>query len=186
MTDAINVTPLDVAKWDRRLDGVIGDMRGQPLNVHRLMANHPALLEAWWSLRKHAVAGGSLRQRHRELIILRVAVQMKCWYEWASHVDRGLKAGLSIEEIRRVRYGKDESAWEASDALVLRATDEIFHTQRISLQTRTEMQQFFDAAQLMDLAVIYGVYVVLGTMINTWGLALDDSVDLPPGMGEEF
>lgn len=185
MADLINVTPLDVDQWDPRLDGVIADMRGKPLNVHRLMANHPALLEAWWSLRNHTVAGGSLHQRHRELIILRVAVHMQCWYEWASHVERGLKAGLSIEEIRRVSRDLVESEWEAGDALVLGATDELFRKRRISVETRKAMQRFFDAPQLMDLIAICGAYIVLGTMINTWGLALDEFVNMPTGIEED-
>jgi alkylhydroperoxidase family enzyme len=148
------------------------------------MANNPALLSAWWNFRNHAIYGGNLQQRHRELIVLRVAVHMKSWYEWASHVERGLKAGLSIDEIERVRIGEIDSGWNRSDALILRATDECYYEQKVTLKTRSEMQDLFNATQLMDLIAIYGAYVILGTMINTWGLELDDFLDLPSGIAD--
>lgn len=184
MTDLLNVSPLAVTNWDSSLASVVDDMGGRPLNVHKLMAHNPALLAAWWNLRKHAVRGGRLEQRHRELIILRVAVHLKCWYEWASHVERGLEAGLTIEEIERVRRMKFDSAWSHADALVLQATDDCFREHRIRDETRRGMQRFFDLPQLMDLLAIIGVYSTLGTMINTWRIDLDEFVEPPQGISE--
>lgn len=184
MIESLNATPLDVDAWDTKLSGIAKDMRRRPLNVHKLMANNPDLLLAWWNFRNHAVSGGDLQQRHRELVILRVAVHMRSWYEWASHVERGLKAGLTVDEIERVRSGAAEPGWDTRDALILRATDECFEKQRISPATRTAMQGHFSAAQLMDVIAIYGVYVILGTMINTWGLELDGFIDIPDSIDE--
>jgi AhpD family alkylhydroperoxidase len=185
VSEITNVTPLEVSEWDPKLAGVADDMRGRPLNVHKLMANHPDLLLAWWDLRNHAVRGGSLDQRHREMVILRVAVHMKCWYEWASHVERGLKAGLNIEEIERIRQEDLQSGWTRDDALVLRATSECLLERKIAKKTLVEMRIGFDVTQLMDLITIVGVYSILGTMINTWGLELDDFIDLPGDVREE-
>ena len=184
MSKAENVTPLAVSQWDPRLSGVAGDMNGRPLNVHKLLANHPDLLLAWWNLRNHAVRGGSLDQRHRELVILRVAMHMKTWYEWASHVERGLQAGLSVDEIERIRQGEFVSGWSVNDELILRATGECLLERRIKKSTLQDMQKHFDTTQLMDLIAILGVYVILGVMINTWGLELDDFIDLPGELQE--
>ena len=82
--------PLPLPEWDDSLERVLDDMDGQPLNVHGLMANHPDLLNAWWDYRNYSVRGGALDQRDCELVILRVAVHMRNWYEWAAHVDRAL------------------------------------------------------------------------------------------------
>jgi alkylhydroperoxidase/carboxymuconolactone decarboxylase family protein YurZ len=185
VSEITNVTPLEVSEWDPKLAGVADDMRGRPLNVHKLMAKHPDLLLAWWDLRNHAVRGGTLDQRHREMVILRVAVHMKSWYEWASHVERGLKAGLSIEEIERIRQEEFQSDWTRDDQLVLRATNECLMARRISKKTLVDMRNSFDATQIMDLIAIVGVYVILGTMINTWGLELDDFIDLPGAVQKE-
>ena len=182
MTYSSDVQPIAVSEWDPRLAPIVAEMRGRPLNVHKLMANNPELLLAWWNFRKHVVGGGKLQQRHRELIILRVAVHMKCWYEWASHVDRGLKSGLSLDEIECVRFGRVATCWNQGDEFVLRATDEVFDKQQITPETRTAMCAYFTPAELMDLIAICGAYITLGTMINTWGLELDEFIRAEDGM----
>jgi alkylhydroperoxidase family enzyme len=168
--------PLPLAEWDESLNHVIDDMNGRPLNVHGLMANHPELLNAWWGFRNYSVRGGALEQRDCELVILRVAVHMRSWYEWASHVDRGLASGLSIEEIEKVRQGPGASEWGDRDALLLKSVDELLTERAISKPTQAKLAAHFSANQIMDVIAIHGMYITLGCMINTWGLELDEPV----------
>jgi len=168
--------PVPVSEWDESLDDVLDDMNGQPLNVHSLMANHPRLLSAWWDFRNYSVSGGDLSQRDCELVILRVAVHMKSWYEWASHVDRGCAAGLTVEEIDRVINGADSPEWQERDALLLKAVDELVDTRAISSAMQRNLSAYFSSKQLMDLIAVHGMYVTLGCMVNTWDLELDENV----------
>ena len=187
MREADSVKPLSVEQWDDSLKPVVDDMKGRPINVHRLMANHPDLLKAWWSFRNHSVAGGALGRRRGELVILRVAVHMKAWYEWGSHVERGLACGLSPEEIERVKEGGDAAGWKTEDALLLRAVDELITGHGLSKSLQAELAEFFSAKQIMDLIAIHGMYVILGCMINSWGLELDEHIAarLPASVTQE-
>jgi len=168
--------PVPLSKWDESLEHVIDDMKGHPLNVHSLMANHPKLLNAWWDFRNYAVRGGALEQRDCELVILRVAVHMRSWYEWASHVDRGLAAGLSIEEIERVRQAPDSPEWNERDAALLTSIDDLLTEQAVRSDTLTTLAEHFSNNQIMDVVAIHGIYITLGCMINTWGLTLDGPI----------
>jgi 4-carboxymuconolactone decarboxylase len=187
MGEAGNVKPLSIEQWDDSLKPIVDDMKGRPINVHRLMANHPDLLKAWWSFRNYSVAGGALGRRRGELVILRVAVHMKAWYEWGSHVERGLACGLSLEEIERVKEGGDAVGWKAEDALLLRAVDELITGHSLSKGLQAELAGFFSTKQIMDLIAIHGMYVILGCMINSWGLELDEHVaaKLPDAVTQE-
>lgn len=169
--------PLPLAQWDDALRHVLDDMNGRPLNVHGLMANHPALLDAWWSYRNYSVAGGALAERDRELVILRVAVHMKNWYEWASHVDRGLAAGLSLDDVLRVALGPGAPDWGERDALLLQAVDELIDERAIRTATQKRLAAHFSQNQLMDIVAIHGMYITLGCMINTWDVELDEHVE---------
>ena len=60
--------PVNVEQWPPELSAIAADMNGKPINVHRLMANNPALLNAWWTFRNHAVSGGALGTRKAELV----------------------------------------------------------------------------------------------------------------------
>ena len=100
MQNSLKVLPLDAEQWPPELDFIIEDMSGVPINVHKLLANHPELLKAWWNFRNYSVKGGKLGQRKGELVILRVAIHMQAWYEWGSHVERSLACGLSLDELQ--------------------------------------------------------------------------------------
>lgn len=166
--------PLPPQDWDSSLRHVIDDMHGHPINIHCLMANHPALLNAWWNLREYLVRGGDLEQRHCEIVILRVAVHMQSWYEWASHVVRGLDNGLSLDEIEDIRTGS--GTWSESDAALIAAVDEVASSNIISEDTLARLADHFTEQQVMDIIVLHGMYRTLGCMISTWGLDLDEKV----------
>jgi alkylhydroperoxidase family enzyme len=168
--------PLPVDEWTEDLKNVLDDMDGKPLNVHRLMANHPQLLLAWWNYRNYSVNAGDLEQRDGEIVILRVAARMRCWYEWASHVVRGQSAGVSLSEIERVLEGPGASGWSERDAIMIKAVDELVEDHNISTATRKTLAEHFSPNQVMDIMVIQGMYVTLSGMINTWGLELDATV----------
>jgi len=168
------MNPLPVAQWDQRLQNVVADMGGQPLNIHSLMANHPRLLTAWWDLRMYLVNGGDLDQRHCELAILRIAVHLKNWYEWGSHVVRGLDSGLSQEEIEAVRTGAGE--WQSAEAALLAAVDEIVVDNRVSKTALERLAPYFTDKQVMDLMHLHGMYRTIACLVETWELELDAQV----------
>ncbi len=177
--------PVPVENWDPSIQHVIDDMQGLPINIHSVMANHPALLNAWWNLRNYLVNGGDLEQRQCELVILRVAVHMRNWYEWGSHVVRGIDSGLGVDEIERVL--SDDGAWNEADSALLSAVDEVACNNIISDNTRALLAPHFTDRQIMDIILLHGMYLTLGCIINTWDIELDDHVRdrLPDGTNEQ-
>jgi len=187
VSDDLKVLPLPVADWQASLGHVVEDMKGNPLNVHRLMAHNPSLLGAFWNFRNYSVNGGSLGRRKGELVILRVGITLRAWYEWSSHVVRGQAVGLSLEEIERVKEGPDAAGWDADDALLLKAVDELMAKRRLEDETHRRLRQHYSVEQIIDIMAIQGMYIILGCMINTWGLDLDEHVAeaLPAGVTRE-
>lgn len=167
--------PLDLAQWDPGLRHIADDMNGKPINVHRLMAQHPELLRAWWDLRNYVVAGGELSQRHTEIVILVVAHAMQNAYEWDSHVDRGLAAGLTAAEIEAVRSGG--FGWEPQDAVLIAVVRALLEQHEIPEALRKDAARFFSEQALMDIIAVHGAYIVLACLLNTFPVPLDDSVE---------
>lgn len=179
--------PLPPNEWDPSLAHIIDDMNGRPIQVHCLLANHPDLLNAWWRYRMHSVQGGDLEQRDCELVILRVAVHMKAWYEWAAHVDRGLGAGLSLEEILRVAAGPVASEWSKQDALLLQSVDQLVTDHGIKIEQREALSDYFSERQIMDIVSLQGLYVTIACIIGTWEVAIEDDIArrLPDSVTEQ-
>jgi len=179
--------PLPPDAWDPSLQYIIDAMNGRPIQIHCLLANHPALLKAWWSYRMYSVQGGDLEQRDCELVILRVAVHMQTWYEWAAHVDRGLAAGLSLDEINRIAAGPTARDWNKRDELLIRAVDQLILKRGIDTATRTALDEFFSERQILDVVSLQGLYVTIACMIGTWTIELEDDIArrLPNEISEE-
>jgi len=179
--------PVPPDQWDPSLQHIIDDMHGRPIQIHCLLANHPALLKAWWNYRMYSVTGGDLEQRECELVILRVAVHMKAWYEWAAHVDRGLATGLTLDEIYHVAEGPTALAWSDKDAVLLDAVDQLIIDHAIDHTTRTRLETFFSEEQVLDIVSLQGLYVTIACMIGTWPVEIEEHIlqRLPEEVSEE-
>ena len=178
---------LESNSWDKSLSQILKQMNGQPLNVHKLLANHPKLLKAWWNFRNYSVKGGDLGRRRGELVILRVAANLRSWYEWSSHVDRSLQCGLEIFEIERVNKKIKKSEWCVEEYFLLLAVDELIENRTIKKTLFTKLKQYYSEQQIMDIISIHGMYIILGCMIDIWKLDLEDYISkrLPANINKE-
>ena len=167
---------VETENWDPSLDFIIKQMNGAPLNVHKLLAKHPKLLAAWWNFRNYSVEGGDLGRRCGELVILRVASYLKSWYEWSSHVDRSLKCGLELNEIKNVNKTLDQNNWNNKEFLLLSAVDQLIEKKHLDNDLYSDLRSYFSDKQIMDIVAIHGMYIILGCMINIWGLTLEEDI----------
>jgi uncharacterized peroxidase-related enzyme len=78
-------------------------------NMTRVMANSPAVLEAYLSF-SGALAGGALAPKLREEIALEVGEQNSCQYCVSAHAAIGKMTGLSDGEIAAAREARSDSA----------------------------------------------------------------------------
>jgi len=82
-------------------------------NMTRVMANSPAVLEAYLSF-SGALAGGSLNAKLREQLALEIGEQNSCQYCVSAHTAIGRKTGLSDVEIEAAREAKSSAAKPAA------------------------------------------------------------------------
>ena len=168
--------PLPPKDWPSSLQHIIDAMNGRPIEIHCLLANHPALLNAWWNYRMHSVSGGDLAQRDCELVILRVAVHMRTWYEWAAHVDRGLTAGLVLDEILRVAQGPGAKEWSAKESALLAAVDQLITKRCIAPATEQVLRESYSEKQILDVISLQGLYVMIACIIGTWPIEIEPHI----------
>jgi 4-carboxymuconolactone decarboxylase len=164
--------PLSPDEWPAEL-AEIRQRLGQPLNIHSVMAHHAELLQAWIPYRYHIVRDSSLSPRHRELLVLRTAVNCNADYEWQQHVVRGREAGLSDQEIERVKEGPDANGWEPAEAALLSAADDCQRNAKINDETYRILVDHFDERQLLDIISTVGVYMTIAVMVNTFDVPME-------------
>jgi 4-carboxymuconolactone decarboxylase len=140
------------------------------------MLNHPALAKAFLVFNHHVSVGSTLSKRVREILILRIGWLRKAEYEWLQHVITGKRAGLTDADIERITIGPDAPGWDAVDADLVRAVDELFSRACIQPATWTRLTSVFNPQQMIDLIFCVGCYEVLAMAFNSWGVACEASL----------
>jgi AhpD family alkylhydroperoxidase len=111
--------------------------------------------------------GGKLPRRDSELVILRVADNTGCAYEWGHHERLGQRAGLSLEEVERVRSGPEAPGWTPRQQLLLRAADEMHAEGQIGDELWALLAAELDDRLLIELCLLIGHYEMLAMTLNT-------------------
>jgi len=159
-----------LSRWK---DGGV-DARG--MHVLGTLAHHPSLAKAFLTFNAHVAGASTLSARVRELAILRISWVRQSEYEFVQHVILGLRAGLTAEEIARVRQGPDAPGWDPLEADLLRAADELHARARIEQRTWTRLAAHLSTAQLMDLVFLIGCYDVLAMALGAFQSQLEPGV----------
>jgi AhpD family alkylhydroperoxidase len=109
---------------------------------------------------------GRLPRADTELVILRVAHRTDCEYEWRHHERMGRRAGLSTEQIARVRDGAEAPGFSDRQQLLLRAVDELHDTHNISDQVWERLGAELSDVELIELCMLTGHYEMLAMTLN--------------------
>jgi deazaflavin-dependent oxidoreductase (nitroreductase family) len=140
------------------------------------------------------VSLGSLSRADVELVTLRTAWNIGCWYEFFHHAHLARTGGLSIDSVERIASGPAAEGWNFRQSVLLTATDELHDQRLISEETFAELSAFLTADQVMELGFLVGHYEMLGMVIKSAGVtpepgawrrgllsrAVDDSDALAP------
>ncbi len=143
---------------------------GRPPNIFTTLGRHRGLFRRWLWFAGGLMPGGKLPRIDSELVILRVAHNTGSDYEWGHHERLGQKAGLSAEQVARVREGADASGWSERQGLLLRAADEMHAEGRIGDELWARLAAELDEVRLIELCMLIGHYEMLAMTLNTLGV----------------
>jgi AhpD family alkylhydroperoxidase len=160
-------TAADIGRVNWLIARAIGlATRGRPPHVFTTLARHRRLFRRWLRFAGSLMPGGTLPRADTELVILRVAHNCDCEYEWRHHERLGKRAGLSAEDIQRVRARADGAAWTPRQALLLRAADELHATRTIADDLWGELRPLMNDQELIELCMLIGHYEMLAMTLN--------------------
>lgn len=174
----MRVPPLPEEQWDDQVIGALSRMlpaeRRNPAgagNALATMVRHPALTKSFLGFNVHLLFGSTLPPRLRELAILRVAHRRSCAYEWHHHVEMGLEAGLTHDDVEAARG--TQPAGSDFDRILIGAVDELDEKSVLSDETWAALSEQFDERQRMDLLFTVGAYTTLALAFNTFGVEVE-------------
>jgi AhpD family alkylhydroperoxidase len=153
---------------------------GAPPHVFTTLARHRRLFRRWLRFAGALMPGGSLPRADSELVILRVADNCGCEYEWRHHERLGRAAGLSADAVQRVRSGPEADGWSSRQALLLRAADELHADRTLSDALWAKLRPLMSDAELIELCLLVGHYEMLAMTLNALAVQPDALPSGPP------
>ncbi|HEY2770973.1 MAG TPA: SDR family NAD(P)-dependent oxidoreductase [Solirubrobacteraceae bacterium] len=143
-----------------------------PPHLFTTLGRHRRLFRAWLKFGGALMPFGKLPRADTELVILRVAHNAECEYEWRHHERLAQRTGLSAADVERVRASGD-SGWSERQRLLLAAADEM-HAQRVIGDELWErLAAEFTDVELIELCMLIGHYEMLAMAINSLGIVPD-------------
>jgi len=154
---------------------------GSPPNVFTTLGRHRGLFRRWLLFAGTLMPGGKLPRAESELVILRVAHNTGSEYEWSHHERLGQGAGLSVEQVQRVRSGPAAEGWSERQSLLLRAADELHAERKITDQTWNALGALLNEVELIELCMLVGHYEMLAMTLNSLRVQVDEEpMGAPP------
>lgn len=176
------IAPVPEDQWTDEQKEIAAPMmarRGKVFNIFRTQLAHPDAMRGFLGIGNYVLSKrNSLPAREREIVILRIGYLCRSGYEWAQHVQIGLRAGLTDAEIAAIKQGPDAPGWSAADAALLRASDELHRDQFVGDATWAQLAKHFSQKQCMDVLYAAGMYTMVSMFLNTIGVQLDEGLGL--------
>jgi 4-carboxymuconolactone decarboxylase len=170
---APRIPPLGSEQWTPQQREMIAPQireNGSALNLYATMLQHSGLYAPRASFGTYLRSETSLPPRTREILIMRTAFLIGAEYEWAHHVERARKAGLTDGEISRIAAGPDAAGWSEEGRAVLRVADELRREAFITNRTWSVLAKRYDTKQLIEIVFTVGGYTMTGLAINSFGI----------------
>jgi len=136
------------------------------------MLRRPALWDAMSKMTFALTGSAAIGVRERELLILRVGWRNGAPYEFGEHVKKSYAAGLTAEDIARVKEGPGADGWTELERALILAVDELKDEVMISDATWSTLSAHLTQEQLLELPILIGQFTMVSYFQNALRMPL--------------
>jgi alkylhydroperoxidase family enzyme len=174
-------TTAEIGRRNAQIAAVLGRATGSgPPNLFTTVGRHRRLFLPWLRFAGTLMPRGSLPRADSELVILRVAHNCACDYEWRHHERIGPASGVPAELVARVRDGASAGVFSPRQVLLLRTADALHEHRDIGDDLWSELRGEFSDVELIELCMLVGHYEMLAMTLNSLRVAPDKFGDRRP------
>lgn len=147
------------------------------LNVFRLLLHRPRTAKAMSDLLLSLLFGGSLDDRLRELVIMRIGWATGSDYEWTQHWTIALERfGCSEEDLLSLRDWRAATCFGEVEKLVLSSVDEILETGTLTKQSFTSCVEHLGNDSSIELVAAVGTWSMISKLARSLDIPLEEGV----------
>lgn len=143
------------------------------LNVFKVMAHSPELMQSWWSMMALLFSRLQLDPRPRELAILRLFQITRSPYGFAHHVRIGRDVGITDEQIAELEDHASSALFSPLDKLVLRYTDAVTRLEEPSAAIAEELRAELSEREVVELTFCIANWNMMAHLLLPLGIELE-------------
>lgn len=164
-------------RTQQMLDATKGLNREGVLNIFATLSHHPRALTHGVALGGAFMFRSTIGDRNREIVIVRVARNARCEYEYAQHLVIAQTCGVSADECRALLRQEPGPGFSALERAIIDAVDELFGDDCVSDATWATLAAEWDEQQLIELVMLTGYYRMLAGFLNSAGVEIDPGLE---------
>ena len=161
----------DLAPEHQAVFDAIAQSRGQVQGPFSMLLHSPELANRVAHLGALVRFEIELPQKLKELVILTVAREVDCRFEWSVHAGHARAAGIPDDCIEAVRARKEPPGLTPEEADLRRYAQELLRSYRVSGPTFAAVEKHLGAAGCVELSAFIGYYVLLACVLNSLEVA---------------
>lgn len=138
-----------------------------PPNIFLTLARNRRLFWGWLDFAGRLMPGGRLPRRETEMVILRVAHLRACAYEFTHHVRLGARAGVSKQDVERVKEGPGAEGWTPRERTLMTCVDALHHDHDLNDEDWARLRGHLSERVTLEFLMLVGHYDMLATTITT-------------------
>ena len=131
---------------------------GQPLNMHRAVANSPKIFKSYVDMALALRAGATTPRADRELIILRTAQLGGGTYEFAQHRPMAMSCGISAEALDALAQWRTSTLFSERQRAILAYAEGMVSPKGVDDATFANLKRFFNDSEIVELTVTSAFY----------------------------
>jgi 4-carboxymuconolactone decarboxylase len=182
------LAPVPEGEWTEAQKAIVAKYgtAGHADNDLATYLHHPVLAQNIMPFERYISNESTLTPRHRELLVLRTAWLCRSAYIWAHHAEAAKKAGLKTEDLARIARGPDTPGWDAFEAALLRAADEMHDSAFVGDSTWRALSSRYATPELMDAIFTVAEFTMVADTLNSLGVQVESRFterlpsDVPP------
>jgi alkylhydroperoxidase family enzyme len=148
--------------------------RGGNLNILRMLSNaSPGVFDGFNRLSQGLMVRSPLDPVLREIAILRVGYLSKAAYEIYHHEAIGRAVGLSEPQLSAIQRGAADDTLTAAQQAVMAFADDVVLNVRASDTSLAAVKAFLSDADVVDLIMVIGCYMMVARLLETTGVEID-------------
>jgi len=131
---------------------------GQPLNMHRAVANSPKISKSYVDMALALRSAATTPRADRELIILRTAQLGGGEYEFAQHLPMAMSCGMSAAQLDALAQWQKSTLFSERQRAILAYAEGMVSHKGVDDATFANLKKFFDDAEIVELTVTSAFY----------------------------